>query len=78
MLVCLLVRSTLCRLDRRLLFVVVTTAIAIGIMATPFALTKQGLETQFGTNHIGMCVVYFFISIGAIQDNMILTVATKL
>jgi NAD(P)-dependent dehydrogenase (short-subunit alcohol dehydrogenase family) len=24
-----------------------------GIMATPFALTKQGIESQFGTNHMG-------------------------
>ncbi|TPX39914.1 hypothetical protein SeMB42_g02195 [Synchytrium endobioticum] len=24
-----------------------------GVMATPFGLTKQGLESQFGTNHIG-------------------------
>jgi len=30
-----------------------------GVMATPFSLSKDGIELQFATNHIGMSSITF-------------------
>ncbi|KAJ5914118.1 short-chain dehydrogenase [Penicillium tannophilum] len=44
-----------------------------GVMATPYSVTKEGLEMQFGTNHIG-----HFLLTNLILSNMLQQGATKI